>query len=91
MPHETMRSMPPSDDDLETEHDRADLSTLHDALGQPPPGSLATLDQVVVDDLADLVVGARKGQEAALLQAIDDALRLVPRPLRGVVKRVILP
>ena len=25
------------------------------------------------------------------LRAIDDALRLVPRPLRGVVKRVILP
>ena len=47
--------------------------------------------EVPDDDLADLVVGARKGQEAALLQAIDDALRLVPRPLRGVVKRVILP
>ncbi|WP_108667675.1 hypothetical protein [Euzebya rosea] len=83
--------MPPTDDDLDTAPGSADLSALRDALGQPPPGSLATLDQAVVDDLAGLVVDARRGQESDLVQAIDDALRLVPRPLRGVVKRVILP
>lgn len=83
--------MPPTDDDLDTAPGAADLSALRDALGHPPPGSLATLDQAVVDDLAGLVVDARRGQESDLVQAIDDALRLVPRPLRGVVKRVILP
>lgn len=67
------------------------LGRLSAALGTAPPPSVTELDPAVVDDLARMVQAARDEQAAAMARAVDDALRLVPRPLRGVVKRVILP
>lgn len=68
-----------------------DLDGLAEVLGAEPPAGLAVLDQTAIDDLAGLIGHARQEQEAALLKAVDDALRIVPRPLRGIVKKVILP
>lgn len=74
-----------------TDPDGADLAALTDALGSPPPPSLATLDQPAVDDLAEVVQAARRHQQQEMSRAIDDALRIVPRPLRRVVRKVIIP
>ena len=68
-----------------------DLGGLTEALGSPPPDSLATLDQGVVDDLAAMVTDARLHQQQEMARAIDDALRIIPRPLRGIVRKVIVP
>ncbi len=37
-----------------------------------------------------LVLAAEQAQEAEAAEALDKALRAVPRPLRGVVKKVLL-
>lgn len=65
----------------------ADLTT---ALGAPPPASVASLDPDVLAVLTSAIDAERLRQEQALGDAVDHALRLVPRPLRGLVRRMIM-
>lgn len=75
--------MPPTSTDA--------VSTLAALLKADPPASMALLEPVVVTRLTDAVAAESIRQEAAIEQAVDDALRLVPRPFRGIVKRLIRP
>jgi hypothetical protein len=63
---------------------------LADLLGAPPPASITALPAETRDDLARVVAEARRSQAAGLQQAFEQALRHVPFPLRGVVKKVLL-
>jgi hypothetical protein len=67
------------------------LRELADALGTDPPASLADLDPELVSRLAAAVTAEGRRQEAEVARSVDDALHLVPRPFRGIVKRLILP
>lgn len=67
----------------------ADLAALTAFLGEEPPSSAGALEQEAVDDLVQLCRQAQADQVRQISRAIDEALRLVPRPLRGMVKRVI--
>lgn len=53
-----------------------------------PPG-VATLAPDVQERLAGLVDAARARQSRELKRALDDTLRIVPRPLRGLVRKVL--
>lgn len=56
-----------------------------------PPSSLASVEPAVVRHLAEAVTAESRRQQDALGRAVEDALRLVPRPLRGLVRKVIRP
>lgn len=73
-----------------TEHptDQA-VAALGRVLGATPPASLSDLDPALVSRLADAVAAESHRQATALTDAVDHALRLVPRPLRGIVRKVI--
>ena len=66
----------------------AALAALLDA---DPPASLTDLDPAVVTRLTDAVARESARQEAAIDQSVDDALRLVPRPFRGIIRKLIIP
>lgn len=53
-----------------------------------PPG-VAALGPDVEQRLEGLVAAARRRQSAELARALDDTLRIVPRPLRLVVRRIV--
>lgn len=53
-----------------------------------PPGIVA-LGPDVEERLDGLVAAARARQAAELERALDDTLRIVPRPLRGLVRKVV--
>lgn len=63
---------------------------LRELLGGPLPASVATLDESVLADLADIVADARRRQAASLREAFEATLRHVPFPVRGIVKKVLL-
>jgi hypothetical protein len=65
------------------------VGTLARVLGDDPPAAMSTLDPAAVTQLADAIVAERQRQHIALGQAVEDALRLVPRPVRGIVRRLI--
>ena len=65
-------------------------SDLADLLGAPPPASVAALPEEARADLAAVVADARRNQAAGLQQAFREALKHVPFPVRGVVKKVLL-
>jgi hypothetical protein len=67
------------------------LTALADALDADPPAALADVDPAVVRRLADAVTAEQQRQAEAADRAVDEALRVVPRPLRGVVRRIIVP
>ncbi|WP_370325729.1 hypothetical protein [Euzebya sp.] len=60
-------------------------------LSAAPPPSLAEVEPAVVARLAEAVRTEGHRQVQAIERAVDDALRLVPRPLRGIVKRLVRP
>lgn len=63
---------------------------LADLLGAAPPASIAALPASARDDLAGVVADARRSQAAGLQEAFQEALRHVPFPVRGVVRKVLL-
>lgn len=65
------------------------IAALTEALGGPPPPSLEASDPCTLSHLAEAITAAQRQQEASLTAAIDHALRLIPRPLRGAVRKVI--
>ncbi len=64
-----------------------DLSTL---LGAEPPATVLALDAGACADLVELVRDARQRQTHSLEDAFTAALKHVPFPVRGIVKKVLL-
>ena len=56
---------------------------------QPPPG-IAQLSEADQSRLVDLVAGARKKQSRDLDESFEAALKHVPFPIRGLVKKTLL-
>lgn len=69
----------------------AEISRLATVLNTDPPPSLCTLEPALVTRLTDAVLAESRRQEQAVLDSVDKALRLVPRPFRGIVRRLIRP
>jgi hypothetical protein len=65
------------------------MKELEKALGSKPPKGLAKLDAADRADLAAKVAAARKSQDRALLGALNASLKIVPRPLRGPLRKVL--
>ncbi|MCW2498099.1 hypothetical protein [Jatrophihabitans sp.] len=65
-------------------------SELSALLGCAPPPSVAALPADTLDRLASQLTAARRAQDVALEGSINSALKAVPLPLRGVVKKVLL-
>lgn len=62
---------------------------LTDALGEPPPASVAALPDAVRDRLARQLLARRETLLAEGRAATDHALRHVPLPVRGLVRRTL--
>ena len=65
-------------------------SPLASMLGVQLPPTVAALPTDVHQKLTDQLSVARNAQNTALESSINSALKAVPLPLRGVVKRVLL-
>ena len=61
---------------------------LRDELGVDPPPGIASLPSARRDDLADAVRAARRRQAMELAAAGEKALALIPRVLRGPIRRM---
>ncbi len=57
-------------------------------LGAEPPAGLSLADPET-QQLADLIKAARASQAAELEASLLKALEIVPRPLRGTVRKVV--
>ncbi|GGO94368.1 hypothetical protein GCM10011584_35240 [Nocardioides phosphati] len=58
-------------------------------LGGPLSPGLAALSDADIDALAKAIVDATRSQKQALAAAIDNGLDIVPRVLRGAVKKAL--
>ena len=58
-------------------------------LGGPLTPGLAALSDADIDALAKAIVDARRSQKEALAAAIDSGLNIVPRVLRGAVRKAL--
>lgn len=65
------------------------LEALRAQLGPSLPPGLGALDTEDVERLVAAIDGARRRQVAEQLRSRDEALRVLPWPLRGVVKKVL--
>lgn len=63
------------------------MSELARELRANPPAGLGSLDAEQLLDLAQSVRAARQRQAAQLQAAGENALRFIPRPLRGALRR----
>ncbi|TCJ29887.1 hypothetical protein [Nocardioides jejuensis] len=63
-------------------------ASLAHQLGAKPPAGL-TLTEDETQQLADLIKTARATQGAELEASLLKALEIVPRPLRGTVRKVV--
>lgn len=66
------------------------LADLADALGRRPPEALATLPRATVADLTEAVHDARATQAEHLADALDAALEVAPRPVRGLLRKLLV-
>jgi hypothetical protein len=64
-----------------------DLPTL---LGADPPATVLALSAEARAELAELVRDSRRRQTRSLEEAFTAALKHVPFPVRGIVKKVLL-
>jgi hypothetical protein len=64
------------------------LLALRTELGGAAPG-LSVLDDAELEAIAVAVYTARRRQSAALAKAGEDALRHVPKMLRGPIRRIL--
>lgn len=64
--------------------------SLESALGAEPPASVLALPDGVQQQLAAHVETASRRQADLVSAAVDAAVRGVPLPVRGVVKRALL-
>lgn len=66
------------------------LDDLAGALGRRPPEALAALPAARLEDLAAAVREARATQAEQLGAALDGALKVAPKPLRGLVRKLLV-
>jgi hypothetical protein len=64
--------------------------SLSDVLGAPPPDSVRDLPAASQDRLTELITLARAAQAQRLSESLEAALRRLPLPLRGPVRRILL-
>ena len=69
---------------------RDPLADLADALGRRPPDALATLPRATLADLTVAVHEARATQAEHLAAALEGALKVAPKPLRGVLRKLLI-
>ena len=69
---------------------RDPLADLADVLGRRPPEALATLPRTALDELTQAVHDARATQAEHLATALDGALKVAPKPLRGVLRKLLI-
>ncbi len=74
---------------MEQTHDA--VAALSALLQAQPPSSLATLDPDVVTGLIAAVEAERQRLKQEIERSVNDALGLVPRPFRGIVRKMIVP
>jgi hypothetical protein len=65
------------------------LADLREEIWAEPPPAIAALDQSELEVLREAVANARAVQNEALRKAVDDGLGVLPRLLRGAVKRAL--
>jgi hypothetical protein len=63
---------------------------LRELLGAEPPPSVSALNAEDRTALADLLEDSRRRQNRSLEDAFTAALKQVPFPVRGIVKKVLL-
>lgn len=59
-------------------------------LGVQPPASVAALPAEVLDRLARQVEAARRKQARTMAESVDVAVKGVPLPVRGIVRKTLL-
>ena len=69
---------------------RDPLADLADALGRRPPEGLATLPRSALDELTQAVHDARATQAEHLAASLDAALKVAPRPVRGLLRKLLV-
>jgi len=62
------------------------LRALEGELRAKPPAGLGALNAAALEDLAEAIAGARRRQAEELARAGDQALRNIPRLLRGPIR-----
>lgn len=71
--------------------DNPGMGALREAIGGEAPQAFEALDAEALQDLAGLIESSRRRQQQALQQSLEDALRYLPRLLRGPVRRILFP
>lgn len=66
------------------------ITTLTELLGEPPPAAVAALPDATLDQLIEHIRTAQQRQAMLIADATDTAVKGVPLPVRGIVKRALL-
>jgi len=62
---------------------------LESELGAAPPEGVRSLTDAQLNGLADLLREAKRRQSGALESAVEEALEIVPRMVRGPVRKIL--
>ena len=73
-----------------TNANRGAARTLAEVLGEEPPAAVGALPDEVLTRLASQIEDASRRQAAAMEAGVKSALKGVPLPLRGVVRKALL-
>lgn len=68
----------------------AEVTKLSDVLGKRPPASIAALPREVLDRLAHQIETARAHQSEVMDESVRVAVKGVPLPVRGIVRKTLL-
>lgn len=63
---------------------------LRELLGAEPPESVERLDEATLAELVEIIREARRRQGQSLVAAFEETFRHVPRPMRAIVRKVLL-
>lgn len=64
--------------------------TLSEVLGDRPPDSVAALSSQVLERLANQIEQARRHQAEVMAESVRVAVKGVPLPVRGIVRKALL-
>lgn len=65
------------------------VDTLENELGAPLPGGLDVLSAKELGTLADLLAAAKARQADELQEGVEESLNIVPRLMRGPVRKIL--
>ncbi len=65
------------------------IAQLTAALGTEPPASVVDLPPGTVTFLVEAIAAAKRAQRESMAEVLEQSLKAVPYPLRGVVKSVL--